>query len=135
PIPEAESSASPYEEALNGECYGGGCADVCNYCTPRWYAAAGGLYMTRDSANKLWTTFENNVPFNQMMYTPDTDWNGGFFTTLGHRFGCCNQHAIEGSFWMLDPLEGESQVGRTVANTLATPIDLGGVTIGGNPAS
>lgn len=136
PIPEAtESSEGVYDEALSGNCYGESCGDVCNYCTPRWYASVGGLYMNRDSANKLWTTFENNVPFNQMMYTPDTDWNGGFFATLGHRFGCCSQHAIEGSFWMLDPLEGESQVGRTANNTLATPIDLGGVTIGPNPAT
>lgn len=139
PIPETseapvEEPASVYDEAMGNDCYSG-CADVCNYCTPRWYASAGGLYMNRDKPNKLWTTFENNVPFNQMMFTPDTDWNGGFFATLGHRFGCCAQHALEGTFWMLDPLEGESQVGRTAANTLATPIDLGGVTIGPNPAT
>jgi hypothetical protein len=142
PIPEApeapvadDSLDSGYDSALSNDCYSG-CGDVCGgYCTPRWYVAAGALYMNRDSANKLWTTYENNVPFNQMMYTPDTDWNGGFFTTFGHRFGCCANHAIEGTFWMLDPLEGESEVGRTANNTLATPIDLGGVTIGTNTAA
>lgn len=140
PIPEAapevtDAGDSAYDEALGNDCYSG-CGDVCGgYCTPRWYVAAGGLYMNRDDANDFWTTYENNVPFNQMMHSPDTDWNGGFFATVGHRFGCCANHAIEGTFWMLDPLEGENQVGRTTANTLATPIDLGGVTIGTNPAS
>jgi len=139
PIPEADSAAngsgSVYDEALSNDCYSG-CGDVCGgYCTPRWYVAAGGLYMNRDDANDFWTTYENNVPFNQMMHSPDTDWNGGFFATVGHRFGCCANHAIEGTFWMLDPLDGENQVGRTANNTLATPIDLGGVTIGPNPAS
>lgn len=134
PIPEAPSMGGGYDEALSDENYAG-CGDCVEMCTPRWYAAAGGMYMNRDGANKFWTTFENNVPFNQMMFSPDTDWNGGFFATLGRRFGCCDRHAIEGTFWMVDPLEGESQVGRTGANTLATPIDLGGVTIGANPAT
>ncbi|MDZ4778713.1 MAG: BBP7 family outer membrane beta-barrel protein [Planctomycetia bacterium] len=135
PIPEAPvDTGSMYDEALSNDDYSG-CGDCCTPCTPRWYVAAGGLYMNRDGSNDFWTTYENNVPFNQMMHSPDTDWNGGFFATIGHRFGCCSQHAIEGSFWMLDPLEGENQVGRTGANTLATPIDLGDVTIGPNPAT
>jgi len=135
PIPEAPlDTSSPYDEALSNDCYSGA-GDCCTLCTPRWYVAAGGMYMTRDDANDFWTTFENNVPFNQMMHSPDTDWEGGFFTTIGHRFGCCLRHGIEGTFWMVDPLEGENQVDRTTANTLATPIDLGGVTIGANPAS
>jgi hypothetical protein len=112
------------------------CAPCCGpSCCYRWYARGAGLIMTRDHANRWWTTFENNVPFNQMLTPPDANWNGGFEVTLGRQFGCDCRNALEVTYWWIDPFQEEAIANRTVVNTLGTPIDLGNVTIGPNTAA
>ncbi len=138
-----------------GDCWAGDCGVQCGHS---WYGYVGGLVMSRDRSNKFWTTFETGNNPNQLMYFPDSDWGGGFETTIGFAWsggcgdgcgnvGCtscgdCNsggsgyRHGIEVTYWGVTGLDGEDSA-RSETNAISTPIDLGFVDIvsTGSPAS
>lgn len=110
------------------------CGDVCGPCfQPQWYVSAAGLFMTRDKANCLWTTYETDNNPNQLMRFNDAkpDWRGGFEVKLGHRFGECGQWAIEADYWRIDGLNGYASMalpGWTVSTPLiVSDIEFAGV--------
>ena len=64
---------------------GVGSCDRCN--ASRWYGYAGGLIMTRDLPNKVWTTYQLPNVTNPILNTDDAGagWAGGAEITLGYR--------------------------------------------------
>jgi hypothetical protein len=92
-------------------------------CNP-WYASVFALSLTRNGANKLWTTFEFDNQPHQMMNTQDIDleWGWGGEVRVG-RYFCCNQWALEASFWTVTPLEGEASV--TSPSNVSTVLTTG----------
>lgn len=126
---------SPFHEALGAECADcvSGCAGVAAGCS-RWYGSVGGLIMTRDRPNKFWTTFDNTNVERQLLFFPEADWGGGGEVRIGRRFGCGCNFGLEGVYWGLGTLEGESSV-RSTANILNTTIDVGNVFIGADPVA
>jgi hypothetical protein len=155
-VPGPEIAPNAYEQAASLGCESGDCGVCMSSCGPNWYGYVGGLIMTRDRANKFWTTFETGNNANQLMYFDNVDWGGGFETTVGFAWsgcdaggcgdmgcnscGSCNsgsyRHGIEFTYWGLYDLEGEDSR-RSETNSLSTPIDLGFVDIPtpGLPAS
>lgn len=162
PMPSPTTPQSEYEQALKDtgwndadSCTTGGC-DTCGTacgCGGGWFGAAGGLVMTRNRANPYWTTYETNNNPNQLMNTQDAGagWAGGGLVTLGYAFcgcanDCCNTCGPSGlmgpalafTWWGTGEMNGFSQIFDNTGDpntALSTPIDLGGVTINGNPAS
>lgn len=78
---------------------------------PQWYASAAGLIMSRNQANRVWTTYETNNNPNQLLNTQDASagWQGGYEVTLGRMF-CCNRWAIELSYWWLAEMNSFAEV-------------------------
>jgi hypothetical protein len=134
-----------------GHCGHGGCGDACGGCTvdpccTTWYGYLGGLVMTRDRANRFWTTFETGNNANQLMFFPEAQWGGGAEVTVGHMWcgtgggcggctsGCADacgptyRHGLEFTYWGLWDLEGEDSR-RSETDSLSTPIDVGFVDI------
>ena len=110
-----------YEAAASDGCWGGDCGCDVGACCPSWYGYVGVLAMTRDDANKTWTTFETGNNANQLVFFPDADWGGGGEVTLGYTWcghaggcggcdagGCADacggcgssyRHGIEFTYW------------------------------------
>ena len=101
-----------FEQAV---CGGGGCAP--ETCCP-WYGSAYALYMGRNAANRLWTTALNEV--NLQNSDMSLSWRWGGEIRFGRRF-CCDQWALEATYWTLDAFEGRSSV---AAAGLITPLDF-----------
>ena len=95
--------SGPVNQYQQAAC-GMGC-EACNGC--QWYGSVLALLMTRDSGNKLWTTYENGNQRNQIMNTQDASvgWEWGTEITFGRCF-CCNQYAIEATYWTLHEFDG-----------------------------
>ncbi|MBX9788534.1 MAG: hypothetical protein K2Y37_06425 [Pirellulales bacterium] len=129
---EAESC---WEDSLKGSCAScSGCSNTCCGPRPAWFGGIGGVVLTRNEPNQVWTTADNFNNFNQMMKLNDTpfDWVPGGAVAFGRQF--CGGGAAEVSFW------GTSTMAGTALTTngpggLVTPIDLTFVDIGGQPAS
>jgi len=111
------------------------CGEPCGPCfQPQWYVSAAGLFMTRDKANCLWTTFETLNNPNQIMRFNDAEvgWRGGFEVKIGRRFGDCGQWSVEADYWRIDGFDGFASA--SIANwSVSTPllvdeIEFGGVT-------
>ena len=107
--------------------YGGGCDGYGGYgrlgasaraCSP-WYASGAVLYMSRDDANRVWTTYETNNNPNQIMYPPGTDWEVGAEVRIGRYFQC-GCWAVELGYWTLDNFNSYSSM--THANTVSSPL-------------
>jgi len=136
---------------LGGHCGDGGCGDMCggcgiDPCCTNWYGYIGGLVMTRDRSNHFWTTFETGNNANQLMFFPESQWGGGFETTIGYMWcgsgggcggctsGCADacgpsyRHGLQFTYWGLWDLEGEDSR-RSETDSLSTPIDTGFVDI------
>lgn len=135
-----EQSSYPQTTAGCGEgCQqaAGQCGDLCaTACRSPWYASVYALVMTRDDANRVWTTFENNRLEHQMLNTQDIDlsWKWGGEVRVGRRF-CCDQWAVEAVYWTLDPFEGTSTVFAPTGSTgLGTPLQFGFVEFNGSNA-
>jgi hypothetical protein len=60
---------------------------VCDCGPKRWFVTARGLMMTRNKANRLWTTYETGNNPNQIPTEPDWDWRGGAEIRFGRWFG------------------------------------------------
>jgi hypothetical protein len=124
---------SPFAAALVNNCFDGP-PGPCGPCP--WFASLGGVVMTRDHANRFWTSFDVNNPENQILNTrqASADWRAGGEVSIGRRFGCNCQWGVVGTFWAIDRMEGFASV-RDPNDAINTPIDLGFVNIGANPAT
>ena len=107
----------------NGEC--APCFQPC------WYVSAGGLFMSRDQGNRLWTSHRTGANEDQIMNTQDArfDWEAGVELRVGRTF-CCGQLAFEATYWRLADFEGASS---TAGVAPSTPLNFDGV-IYANPA-
>ncbi len=125
--------ASPFAQALVNNCFDGP-AGPCGPCP--WFGALGGVVMTRDHANRFWTSFDVTNPANQILNTREAsaDWRAGGEVSVGRRFGCDCRWGVVGTFWAIDRMEGFASV-RDPNDNINTPIDLGFVTIGADPAT
>ena len=105
----------------------------CGTCAPRahcpWYGSALALVMGRNSANRLWTTYENGNNPNQL-WMNTRGWNWGGEILVGRRFCRCGSHwALEGAYWTLDPFEGMASISHE--NGVSTPLVVSGIEFGG----
>jgi hypothetical protein len=78
----APAGASPsFAEAIQGAC-GGGCG--CG----AWFGSVGGIAMTRNNADRFWTSYQTNNNPNQLMNTDHAHagWGGGGEVTAGRWF-------------------------------------------------
>lgn len=130
PPPETVySGPGHFDEALSSPCY-----EDCDDCFAgfgahrgMWFGTVGGLILTRDKPNRTWFSAESTNFDNQVLNGQDVtgDWGGGGEVRFGRAF-CCG-HAIEFTYWTIDPLRDEARVTGSFYNT---PIDLRNVTIG-----
>jgi hypothetical protein len=103
----------------------GGC------CAPTWFAAATGLFMTRDRPNTMWLSFDNRDVNSHLLSNQSAainDYNPGFEIRVGRRFGM-NQ-ALELTYWTLDTFENSDSV-RSPTNNLNTTLTVSSITLGG----
>ncbi len=140
---------------MGGGCFGNafrGCwADCCN-CGGMWFGSVGGIAMTRNNANRFWTSYQTNNNPDQLMNTQHAhaDWGGGGEVTIGRWFGgagnglaagglgaggssvlgcnTCGMWGLSATYWGLSPLTGSASV-TDPTNNISTPIDLGYVNI------
>ncbi|MGA2256344.1 MAG: BBP7 family outer membrane beta-barrel protein [Thermoguttaceae bacterium] len=101
------------------------CGDVCggcNSCCSRWYASLDALYMTRNQPGKVYTSAEASSQVNQG-YFNDVNWTWGGQGTVGYRFGCCCEWAVEGTYWGL--AESCSDGGPGIPGPYVTPMTFG----------
>jgi hypothetical protein len=77
--------------------------------------------MSRDRANRLWTTYESGNNPNQLPTDASWDWRGGGEVRFGRCF-CCGLWALEAKCWMLDPFT--SAVSMTHPNGVSSPFDF-----------
>lgn len=141
------SPANEYDQAASG-CWSGDCGVNLPSCQPKWFGYMGGLVMTRDNANKMWTTYETGNNPNQLMHFPNSDYAGGAEVRFGRVFGggcdsgcgCnsggCDLSAVEFTYWGVWDLGGEDSIYSPTDN-ISSPINLGFVDIiaPGTPAS
>lgn len=142
--PAADSASggeesSVWEDSLKGgSCNScgssGSCCNTC--CGPRgaWFGGIGGLVLTRNEPNQVWTSADNFNNFNQTMKLNDTpfDWVPGGAISFGRQF--CGGQAAELSFWGTGTMAGTA-LDTNGPGGLVCPIDLTFVNIGGQPAS
>jgi hypothetical protein len=111
----------------------GGCG--CGCCCNSWYGYAGGLIMTRNEANKYWTTYNQASNADQVLNTANASagWAGGAEFTFGRTFCCDNK--IDVTYWGVWQLKGSASVTDPASN-LGTPLDTtnGGLTLNGQTA-
>jgi hypothetical protein len=88
----------------------------------KWYGYSGGLIMTRDLPNKVWTTYQLPNATNPILNTDDagSGWAGGAEITFGYRFSC--ECGIQATYWGLWDLNGSASI-TDPTNNLATPLD------------
>jgi len=101
------------------------CGDTCcgNGCCSPWYASFDALYMTRSQPNKVYTSAEPPAaPVNQG-YFNGMNWTWGGQVTLGYRFGCGCEWALEGTYW--DLAESCSDGGPGIPPPYVTPMTFG----------
>jgi len=115
-------------------CGGNGCGFGCgNGCCSPWYASVDFLYMTRDKPNKVYTSAEASSVVNQGSFN-DVGWAWGAQTTVGYRFGCNCDWALEGTYWGL--AQANTDGGPGIPCPYVTPMTMGltnllGTTSGG----
>jgi hypothetical protein len=124
-----------WEDSLKGSC--GSCGGGGNTCCgprPAWFGGIGGLVLTRNEPNQVWTTADNFNNFNQTMKLNDTpfDWVPGGAVSFGRQFS--GGQAAELSMWGTGTMAGTA-LDTNGPGGLVTPINLDFVSIGGQPAS
>ena len=107
-----------------------------------WFGSLAGMVMTRDNPNKFWTSFDVNNAYNQTLNTQQAaaNWSGGGQVMFGRWFGCsCNPmygpaYGAQFVYWGLADMTGSASI-VSPTNSWNTPINLGYVQIGNNPAT
>jgi hypothetical protein len=110
-----------------------GCGCGCGCYTNPWYGAMYALALGRDNANKVWTSFQDGHNENQLMNTEDAkvNWRWGGEIRFGRRF-CCDQWALEATYWTTDPWVGSASV--TSPTHVSTPLHTSDVVFGNQSA-
>ncbi len=105
-----------------GNC--GSCGSVCGGgCCSRWYASFDALYLTRNEPNRVYTSAEPPAnPVNQG-YFNDFNWVWGGQGTVGYRFGCGCEWALEGTYW--GTAESNSDGGPGIPGPYVSPMTFG----------
>ncbi|HUY91101.1 MAG TPA: BBP7 family outer membrane beta-barrel protein [Pirellulales bacterium] len=107
-----------------------------------WFGSLAGMIMTRDNPNKFWTSFNVNNAYDQTLNTQQAaaNWAGGGQVMFGRWFGCaCNPmygpvNGVQFVYWGIAPMTGSASI-ISPTNSWNTPINLGYVNIGPNPAT
>ena len=123
-----------WEDSLKGSC--GSCGGCCNQCCApcgAWFGGIGGLVLTRNEPNQVWTSADNFNNFNQTMKLNDTpfDWVPGGAVSFGRQFS--GGQAAELSMWGTGTMAGTA-FDSNGPGGLVSPIDFTFVNIGGQPA-
>jgi hypothetical protein len=110
-----------FRQAACGSCGDDGCG--CSDCCP-WYADVNALVMTRDQANRVWTSYLWNHDAVQIANSNDVSmpWQGGVEVSIGRRF-CCDQWSLEATYWTLDAFDGQYEVTGPTGPGVATPLN------------
>ncbi|MDY0167163.1 MAG: hypothetical protein RBS80_11510 [Thermoguttaceae bacterium] len=141
--------APPQTSSFQGSPYDGGCGCGssgygCGFgCQDRsWYGGAMALFLGRNNANRLWTTYEHGHFANQLMHSDmiGLQWRAGGEVKLGYRFGCgcCDTGcgcdigygyekpwALQATYFTIDPFSGYHRM--THANHVSSVLTLGNV--------
>jgi len=124
-VPGPGGNAPPQDGYLKDAGNGDGCGSVCggcNSCCSPWYASASALYMTRNQPGKVYTSAEAASEVNQG-YFNDVNWTWGAEATLGYRFGCCCDWAVQATYWGL--AESNSDGGPGIPGPYVSPMTFG----------
>ena len=80
-------------------CSGPGCCGAY-----RWIGSVGGLYMTRDSANNLWLSYDQFSIADRVLNSNNANfgWGGGAQASLSRYFNC-GRNAIQLTYWGIYP--------------------------------
>lgn len=140
-LQQAYPGTGSYAAAPNEGC-AGGCGSVsgpaCQFaaaaCSPccecQWYGETSLLWMTRNTGNRVYTTYETDNNPNQLMNTDvEMGWEPGGEIRFGRRF-CCGQYAVEGVFWGLGEFNGTDSRAMA-APGVSTPLSVDGIEFGG----
>ena len=100
----SQTSVMPSGGYCNNAGYQGGEGwDNCCCCSP-WYASFDFLYMGRNQPNTLYLSYQEvappALPVNQGHFD-NFAWTPGGQATVGYRFGCCCDWALEATYWGL----------------------------------
>lgn len=140
PVPESgevidgSSGPSQFQQAVQSDWTDCG---ECESSRGHWFGKLGALVMGRNRPNPYWTTSDINTGAN-LLNTQDAgaNWTGGWEVTAGYMCSnrCGTGPGFGFTYWGLGHMPGFAEI-NSATNTLGTPIDLTGVTIGGAPAS
>ncbi len=92
------------KDAGSGDACGGNVLGSGHGCCSPWYASFDALYMTRNKPTPVYTSAyspPNGSPPVQQGYFNDVNWTWGEQATIGYRFGCNCDWAVEGTYWGL----------------------------------
>ena len=160
PAPVASACEQALADCGWGDDYSSHTRRMPSSCCNNWFGSVGGLIMNRDKPNAFWTSFETGNNPNQVLNTQGAkdDWQGGWETSIGHWFGCCDscnscdscdscdscnacdsgnscgnnvRYGLGVTYWGLAELNGYTSIrGDSLpAGTVSTPIDV----TNGNP--
>jgi hypothetical protein len=120
----------------SGGCGQGGC---CMSCTPyggaKWFGSVGGLFMTRNTPNPFWTTYNTANVQDQLLNTKQAgngNWGGGGQVTFGRWWcpcpcgsGCGPSYAygLQFTYWQLADINSTVSANSNSFG-LGTPIDM-----------
>jgi hypothetical protein len=128
PCNQYQQAATACTSGYGDACVTNNCGAPCN----PWYAGVTALVVGRNCANRVWTTYETGNEPNQLMNTCDIGqkWRFGGEVRLGRRF-CCDQWALEVSYWTADPFQGTHSMTNPAG--VSTPLSTGFLAFAGDP--
>ena len=90
--------------------------------------------MTRNSANRVWVSYQADREANQLMNTDDIGlaWRAGGEITFGRTF-CCGAWGVEATYWALDPFAGDATISHP--NGVSTPLIVDFLDFGAHEAT
>lgn len=108
---------------------------MCGYTPSGWYLSGSALFMGRDNADAVWTTYESSNNPNQLLSNKNYDWATGYDFKVGKSF-CCGTWAVEAEYWYVGQMDGESSLcPLTPGGTLSTPLIVSDIEIAGLPGT
>ena len=109
-----------------------------NCCAPTWCASIGGVYMTRESDDNLWLSYDQFSIADRVLTSnhADYDWSAGAEASVRRYFNC-GKNSIEFAYWGIYPEQEEAWVlGVNTVGGLDTILHFDGLSYdpGGGPA-
>ncbi|MDA7979153.1 MAG: BBP7 family outer membrane beta-barrel protein [Pirellulales bacterium] len=111
-----------------------GFGNGCDACGPNWYGRVGGLVMTRDDADPIWTSFNNTVITSALLGTPSVgpDWQGGYEASIGRRL--CSNVWVGATYWTLEP-DNQSATVSDPGGIINSTFDFRTLALNGTPVN